>query len=130
MTFRVTRPNGFAQRKRKSPFIIPDRPVATRDPTQVMESIEELAKRVNDAAIRFVITEIEMVTSLLSRIDRLTDPKEKTQCIREAREALNCASWSAATIDFPATLGLEVMNRIRHLTERVDELAAMLRKFR
>jgi hypothetical protein len=90
-----------------------------------MRSMEKLQKRVNDAGIRLVITEIESVSSLLAEIDQSPDPEERVRRLRDAEAAVDFASRVARTLEFPDSQGEEVSNQIQQLRDRLDQLFAM-----
>jgi hypothetical protein len=89
-----------------------------------MTNADELYKRVNDAGIRLVMTEIDSASSLLARIDRSPDPAEKARWLAEARSTIDFASWCAHTVEFPASQADEVSELIHQLRDRVRRWSA------
>ena len=87
-----------------------------------VRSADDLQRRANEARIRFLTTEIEVATWLLSRVDRAHDAKERGKFLREIRETLQLAS-RVAMAD-PESHGEEVSNRLRQLKDRLDRLSA------
>lgn len=101
---------------------LPDRENGTPPQTR---SVDELQRRADEARIRFLTTEIEMASWLLSRVDDAHDPKERGKCLREAKATLQLAS-RVDSAD-PDSRSQEISQRLRQLKDRLDQLSATYR---
>lgn len=86
-----------------------------------MESVDQLWRRTNEAGVRFVRTEIDLASALLTRIARTADAKQRAILLKEARAKVDFASRLAARIEFPGAEGKELSSRIRALRARLEE---------
>jgi hypothetical protein len=93
-----------------------------------MESLDELQKRTQDAGVRFARTEIEMVSSLLARIPRAVDARERSRCLREARATLELAARLGRTLLLSDPRTGEITNGLQELSQRLEALSAMVPK--
>lgn len=118
---RSPRTNGHSQ----FPAEAHSQPVGQNGTPPPARSIYELQRRANEARVRFLNTEIEMATSLLSRTVDAHDPREREKFLREARETLQLAE-RVAHAD-PDSHSQEISQQLTQLNNRLDQLSATYR---
>ena len=94
-----------------------------------MDSNEELQKRVNDAGIRCLLTEIDAASSLLSKIARSPNPKERQKCRNEVRATLDFVSRIARSTEFSDRERCEIEDCMKELRHRLNQFSELHPEF-
>ena len=115
---RFSRTNGHSQ----LPAEAHSQPVGQNGTRPPVRSIDELQRRANETRSRFLNTEIEMATWLLSRAVDADDPRERGKLLREARATLQLAE-RVVNAD-PDSHSQEISQHLRQLNNRLDQLSA------
>lgn len=125
MTFdsltRFPRTNGHSQ----LPAETHRQPVGQNGTHPRARSIDELQRRANETRMRFLNTEIEMATWLLSRAVHARDPRERGILLHEARAILQLAG-RVVNAD-PDSHSQEISQHLRQLNNRLEQLSAASR---
>lgn len=115
---RFSRTNGHSQ----FPAETHSQPLRQNGTRPSVRSIDELERRADETRARFLNTEIEMATSLLSRAADAHDPRETGKLLREARAILQLAQ-RVANADSDSH-SQEISQHLKQLRDRLDQLSA------
>ena len=88
-----------------------------------METMDDLWKRASEARSRLVRTEMDAAEWLVARAERLTDPKERARCLKEARATVAFAARVAGADALPE--GDAIAMRLDELRLRMDALSTV-----
>lgn len=84
-----------------------------------LPEMNDLQKRMNEAGIRFLRTELEVAGLRLTGIEESGDAKERMRSLKEVRTTVDLVSRLAANLEMPEAERQEIRNRIEALQERL-----------